>query len=223
MPHTHAGEHIGEHWPRHGLRQHARRVDLQRIVQLPDEQHPDFREVGMIDHFALLLRVPEAARCVSFRVGRIRRPPRRYVGEIIVKRPTHGDWRERLAKHAVDVHRPCGRAHCDVPCLVCRREYKSRGRVRRRAGECRLPPDIVGKDPGLLYGLVRAGLQELRRAIGGEQQQRHIGCGRLHHGGEIVGHGAARGADKGHGTHPRARKSQCKKSRAAFIEMDVCL
>ena len=96
-------------------------------------------------------------------------------------------------------------------------------RVRCRLGDADVdkPAHGVAIELDLVDGLVGPGLAKLRRAIGGEDQQRNVGVVRLDHGRVEVGRRRPGGAD--HRGRPPAglADSEGGESRRALVDEDV--
>ena len=127
---------------------------------------------------------------------------------------------ERLGKRAVQV----GRARVlrqGQPELIQGAEQKTGrdagGRCRQILAEHR----IAGEDPHLRDGLIGAAIDQLRRAVGTEHDERDAALARLDHRWVEVGHRGARGGDQGHRTAAALGQSQGQEAKTTFIEVAV--
>jgi hypothetical protein len=127
---------------------------------------------------------------------------------------------ERLAEREVQVDR-AGR----TPARRGHRPARQRARVTQGApagfGQCRLgePANVVAVEVRLVDGLPRAPLAQLRRSIGGEQQQRDARVVGLDDRGEEVRRRGARGAHQGHRRPLRLGEPQGEEARRAFVDV----
>ena len=88
----------------------------------------------------------------------------------------------------------------------------------RRGIHIDLEANERAEDAGLPGGLVRAGAAQLGGAVGGEHDEGHAAVVRLHHSGEQVAHGRARGGHDCHGQAGLARDSERGEGRGSLVE-----
>ena len=182
--------------------------------RLGDDRQPPVADLGRRtragDHQRRRRRV-ERQRC-GLHPGPGHRGPRHAAGPTRRSRSPVGH--QRFGEGQVDVHRaggcaergghrpPDGRAPRPVLPLGV-----ARGSCRQRE------PHGVAEDPGLDDRLVRARADQLRRAVRGEDEQRHAGVRRLEHGRVQVRHGRARRRHHGHRPARPQREARARGSR----------
>ena len=137
-----------------------------------------------------------------------------------------GRWLQGHVERHVQMHRPAGRTQRVPGGPPHQVDHGPRHHALqfppRRKRQVRLEPHAVAEDTRLHDRLIRVRAAHLRRPVGGQQDQRHIGLVGLDHGRQQVGHRRARCRQHRRGTEVRAPVPDGEVPRRALVQMHAC-
>ena len=127
---------------------------------------------------------------------------------------------EGLGIHAVEVNRPRGQCLSGQG-LIHRTQHEGGWYGRGGARQVLLIDGVATEDPLLIDGLVGAVVDELRGAVGGEDDEGHPGELGLGHRGPEVGHRSARGHDHRHRSAAPLGQPQRHEAQTPLVEVKM--